>query len=101
MSAYPPEVVEAAKAGVLNGIESTSVYFSDYPDDFEHEVAIGVLDAVTAATPTLRHHGDGRLSLEWADEPAVGALVVVKALAESPWGVFTVSATIPVTAWKG
>jgi len=32
---------------------------------------------------------------------AVLALVVVKALAESPWGVFTVSATIPIAMFMG
>jgi carbon starvation protein len=32
---------------------------------------------------------------------AVLALVVVKALAESPWGVFTVSATIPIALFMG
>ncbi len=32
---------------------------------------------------------------------AVLALVVVKALAESPWGVFTVSATIPIAVFMG
>jgi carbon starvation protein len=32
---------------------------------------------------------------------AVLALVVVKALAESPWGVFTVSATVPIAMFMG
>jgi carbon starvation protein len=32
---------------------------------------------------------------------AVLALVVVKALAESPWGIFTVSATIPIALFMG
>ena len=32
---------------------------------------------------------------------AVLALVVVKALADSPWGVFTVSATIPIALFMG
>src|SRR5206468_10216677 len=32
---------------------------------------------------------------------AVLALVVVKALAESPWGVFTVGATIPIAMFMG
>ena len=32
---------------------------------------------------------------------AVLALVVVKALAESPWGVFTVGATIPIALFMG
>ena len=32
---------------------------------------------------------------------AVLGLVVVKALAESPWGVFTVSATIPIAMLMG
>ena len=32
---------------------------------------------------------------------AVLALVVVKALAESPWGVFTVAATIPIAMFMG
>src|SRR6187401_1395564 len=33
--------------------------------------------------------------------PAVLALIVVKALAESPWGVFTVTATIPIAMLMG
>src|SRR5437899_5355324 len=32
---------------------------------------------------------------------AVLALVVVRALAESPWGVFTVGATIPIAMFMG
>src|SRR5881409_2262254 len=32
---------------------------------------------------------------------AVLALVVVKALAESPWGVFTVGATVPIAMFMG
>jgi carbon starvation protein len=32
---------------------------------------------------------------------AVLALVVVKALAESPWGIFTVGATIPIALFMG
>jgi len=32
---------------------------------------------------------------------AVLALVVVRALAESPWGVFTVGATIPIALFMG
>ncbi len=32
---------------------------------------------------------------------AVLALVVVRVLAESPWGVFTVGATIPIALWMG
>jgi carbon starvation protein len=32
---------------------------------------------------------------------AVLSLVVVKALAESPWGVFTVAATIPIAMFMG
>src|SRR5262250_714884 len=32
---------------------------------------------------------------------AVLALVVVKALAESPWGIFTVGATIPIAMFMG
>ncbi|MFX8258214.1 carbon starvation CstA family protein, partial [Acinetobacter baumannii] len=32
---------------------------------------------------------------------AVLALIVVKALAESPWGTFTVAATIPIALFMG
>ncbi|WP_315972433.1 carbon starvation CstA family protein, partial [Pseudomonas lini] len=32
---------------------------------------------------------------------AVLALIVVKALAESPWGIFTVMATIPIAMFMG
>ena len=32
---------------------------------------------------------------------AVLALIVVKALAESPWGTFTVAATIPIAMFMG
>ncbi|MDP0941692.1 carbon starvation CstA family protein, partial [Klebsiella quasipneumoniae] len=32
---------------------------------------------------------------------AVLALIVVKALAESPWGVFTVSSTVPIALFMG
>jgi carbon starvation protein CstA len=32
---------------------------------------------------------------------AVLALIVVKALAESPWGVFTVCSTVPIALFMG
>jgi hypothetical protein len=50
---------------------------------------------------------DGRLDRDGGDpgdhdHPARGAgVVVVKALAESPWGVFTVAATIPIAMFMG
>ena len=53
---------------------------------------LGAIGGAAAIVGVLRHHGDPL---------AVLALVVVRALAESPWGVFSIAMTIPIAIFMG
>ena len=51
--------------------------------------------------PAARRDRDGRRAVIMMIILAVLALVVVKALTASPWGTFTVAATIPIALLMG
>ena len=76
MSAYPPEVVNRAGEALLDGCVTRGYTMGTVASA---SIAEEVLNAVTAASPALTWRTDGTIGLDWPAEPAVGALVVVKA----------------------